>query len=87
MGSYYRHLNDIQRQLMAFDVKNVGKVMALIENISDDEDVVKVVRCKGCRWYAKGVCRESHWFNSEWDIEVEEDDYCSYGERRVENDS
>ena len=59
MGSYYRHLNDIQRQLMAFDVKNVGLVMALIENISDDDDVVKVVRCKDCVYanFDGTICR------------------------------
>ena len=44
-------------------------------------DAVEVVRCKDCRWYSKGICREPHWQNTEWDIEVEEDDFCSYRDR------
>ena len=54
-------------------------------------DVVEVVRCRDCNYYklwdgiqygrrtVKECCRGIH-------RKVNEDDYCSYGERREEND-
>lgn len=51
-------------------------------------DVVEVVRCKDCKYYKANSC-----FNRQWDLEssveiplVREDDYCSYGERKCDND-
>lgn len=52
-------------------------------------DVVEVVRCKDCIYYEANCC-----FNKQWDMEssqeiptVREIDYCSYGERKEENDT
>lgn len=43
-------------------------------------DVVEVVRCKDCKWHSK-LCGEG--FCSNFSITgFENDDYCSYGERR-----
>ena len=51
-------------------------------------DVVEVVRCKDCIFYEGNCC-----FNPQWDFEssveiplVRETDFCSYGERRAENE-
>lgn len=51
-------------------------------------DVVEVVRCKDCIYYKSNCC-----FNRQWDFEssvevplVRENDFCSYGERREQNE-
>lgn len=44
-------------------------------------DVVEVVRCRDCKWYQKGECRETGGL-----MDVKPDDFCSYGERRCEDD-
>ena len=51
-------------------------------------NVVEVVRCKDCIYYDANCC-----FNPQWDMEsspevpmVRETDYCSYGERRDQNE-
>ena len=50
-------------------------------------DVVEVVRCKDCKHYDDGECV----YHSEpkkmrqyerWEVYVSENDYCSYGERK-----
>lgn len=41
-------------------------------------DVVEVVRCRDCEYYDNLLCGR---FNA-YGTSVEEDDYCSYGERR-----
>ena len=51
-------------------------------------DAVEVVRCKNCQHWDEdtGFCDvNSHFyeFGMYWDI-FEEDDYCSYGERKVD---
>lgn len=43
-------------------------------------DVVEVVRCRDCEYYDNLLCGR---FNA-YGTSVEEDDYCSYGERREE---
>ncbi len=63
---------------------------AIVEN-EPTADVVEVVRCKDCKHYRKNIscvgglyiyngCSE--WLNEGNEIEVREDDYCSYGEMR-----
>ena len=55
-------------------------------------DVVKVVRCKDCRYweeigfdpiteYTFGYCRHYHWQDEENSRETNGQDYCSYGRR------
>lgn len=38
-------------------------------------DVVEVVRCKDCKYNADGTCEYT-------EINVKDNDYCSYGERK-----
>jgi hypothetical protein len=46
-------------------------------------DAVEVVRCKDCRNRLEGTKMCSHPGAMGWDaIEVEDDDFCSYGERK-----
>ena len=50
-------------------------------------DAVPVVRCKDCRW---GNCYDNILLRYEClrllgSIQVKEDDFCSYGERRADN--
>lgn len=56
---------------------------------SPTADVVEVVRCKDCKYY-KPQTRSITWNNTTKyccrgaNVKVNEDDYCSYGERREE---
>lgn len=61
----------------------------------DNNDSVKVVRCKNCKFceiymrYGKPIdysCTCEHWQDAEgWDKSVEPDDFCSYGEETDDN--
>ena len=60
-------------------------------------DMVEVVRCKDCKYWARkgsdpilntdfGICMHQQWQNSrDLDIETDSQDYCSYREKRIEN--
>ena len=41
----------------------------------EDPDIVRVCRCKDCRFYTLGACRNT-------DNGMDPEDYCSYGERK-----
>ena len=43
-------------------------------------DAVEVVRCKDCRHWTMGYC--NHFAYYDYEPMTNEDDYCSYGERR-----
>lgn len=44
-------------------------------------DAVEVVRCKDCKHFVKAT----DWFAcKKWYMDIREDDYCSYGERKEE---
>ena len=49
-------------------------------------DVAPVVRCKGCKYSCKdgtGRTCEGYWYElSEFAVSVEDDGFCSYGERK-----
>ena len=57
---------------------DIADVIKRIEDFSA-EDIVKVVRCKDCKFYGNGDCSVQSVRN------MYPNDYCSYGERR--NDS
>ena len=52
----------------------------------DAADVAPVVRCKGCKYSCKdgtGRTCEGYWYElSEFAVSVEDDGFCSYGERK-----
>ncbi len=70
-------------------------VEMIIDYVVDGDDFIfndnrgVLVRCKECKYYRKNIscvgglyngCSE--WLNEGNEIEVREDDFCSYGERR-----
>lgn len=60
------------------------KVLEEINDIITDVDVVSVVRCRDCKWYKlpQLACALSN--RTRW---TDPNDYCSYGERRCDNDT
>ena len=71
---------------------NNGKFDCLMNgnrSVNPFADVVEVVRCKDCKWgdtigsygcYCQNI--KTPWFNDEFQIYTDKDDFCSYGERR-----
>lgn len=45
-------------------------------------DVAPVVRCKGCKYYDRGECYHPRHERHLQSICQEDDDFCSYGERK-----
>lgn len=61
----------------------------MVVDVSDIEDApavdaVPVVRCKDCKWRNENDdCTHKWWRDAEgWDKYVEDNDFCSYGERK-----
>lgn len=52
------------------------------------ESGVEVVRCKNCAWYRdeERICTNSHCTKSYHGCRVREEHYCSYGERKEQED-
>ena len=53
--------------------------------INGTADLVEVVRCKDCEHYDNGECAflsEQGRIYERWTVDMDENDYCSYGERR-----
>ena len=78
--SMYLFVNDAVRN----DVK-VGDYKVFAKSMICDVPEVDIVRCKECRWLDKGENESCSWsmctrhFGQY--IDVNADDYCSYGER------
>lgn len=72
---------------------NAEVVYKAIQNVTT-ADVVEVVRCKGCRFWEEtvidpitnhhfGFCRHYQWQDVEgYEKETNDNDFCSYGERK-----
>ena len=72
------------------DLIQLGFLPALVVSVLDKQptaDVVEVVRCKDCKHWATGYgyCRKMG-VNSYGDSPVGRNDYCSYGERKEQNE-
>ena len=54
-----------------------------LDEIADEineADAVEVVRCKDCKHWAMGYCNNFAYYD--YEPMTNEDDFCSYGERR-----
>ena len=48
-----------------------------------EEQLKKIVRCKDCKFFVKA----KDWFACQkWYMDIREDDYCSYGERKEDDE-
>ena len=75
-------------------VKRILEIDQSVPNVATPADMVEVVRCKDCRsWeevgvdpitsYRFGYCRHYQWQDVEdWEKETNDNDFCSYGERK-----
>lgn len=89
--SRYIDADAFERAVMFSDDEDIQDVIYRLRDFPT-ADVVKVVRCKDCKYYRKNIscvgglyngCSE--WLNEGNEIEVREDDYCSFGERREDD--
>lgn len=69
---------------MADDLEAAAKRIEEAEH--ENVDAVSVVRCKDCKYYIRGSCDcHSEWpdeYTTGYDCRPDEDDFCSYGERK-----
>lgn len=50
-------------------------------------DVAEVVRCEDCKYYNRDRCKHERHETHSRAVYQYDDDFCSYGERRIRNDS
>lgn len=89
----------IRRWWDAYRRRRYFTLFGLVVSKFPAADVVEVVRCKDCKYYAAmitdtvsgdmetapwGTCTQP-WFNSD-EYDVQENGYCSYGERKMDKE-
>ena len=77
------HWEACRNILEAFNPEYKNKniiIHEICEKFQNKEDFVKVVRCKDCIYHDN----EKYCYRCDWyvDNNMNDDDYCSYGERR-----
>lgn len=90
----------IEREKLLFSISRNAKFFGTIKDIEQAglivrlepaADVVKVVRCKDCKYYKKGFAGEHsnycdcHTVTSFEKFFCKPNDFCSYGERKADN--
>ena len=70
-----------------FDEGNPRHIAQQVVEEQPTADVVEVVRCGKCIWYneEKFICTNPHCTKSFYGCRVDENHYCSYGERKCED--
>ena len=81
---------DIRIRPIAYGSENALRSVLEVVKKQPPEDVVEVVRCKDCKYY-KPQEKSRHWnsekkyCNRSATVKVNDEDFCSYGERRDNN--
>lgn len=72
------------------DAKPLFSYVARMVNHLPAADVVEVVRCRDCKHYDDGICQlhseEPDQYGGGFNMDMLENDFCSYGERKEKND-
>jgi hypothetical protein len=67
----------------------IGQMSTCLKE-SSNANVVEVVRCKDCKHYDDGICQlhseEPDQYGGGFNMDMLENDFCSYGERKEKND-
>ena len=81
----------LKRELAPYEENDFSQQMDVILAIVDAQpaaDVVEVVRCRECQWYSAGANDSESWsdctFRYGKHFNVSPDDFCSYGQRKIE---
>ena len=81
----------LKRELAPYEENDFSQQMDVILAIVDAQpaaDVVEVVRCRECQWYNAGANDSESWsdctFRYGKHFNVSPDDFCSYGQRKIE---
>lgn len=75
------------KQLLSDDAFGSVRIVREIEN-APAEDVVAVTRCKDCKYFRRwndGSTTCLFW-TDQWDMAAESNGFCSYSERRTDNE-
>ena len=73
--------DDTRKVNEVFKKQYLCKVVKAVAKNCPTVDAVEVVRCKDCKWFNKPGCAIYIVDDSD---KPKEDDFCSYGERRIE---
>ena len=76
-----KKLHDLDFTLGDYEHSIVGRAALFLE---ESVDAVEVVRCKDCKHYLEREQGCNHFGYYSHTPYVEEDDFCSYGERRAD---
>lgn len=69
-----------------FEIKiDNEKLQEIVDKVLSDNDIVKVVRCKKCKFYDRDQCYHERHEHHAQSIYQRETDFCSYGESIDEN--
>ena len=89
MAEYIKRETLVHRLKSPYLFNITQRIFEIISEIPA-ADVAPVVRCKGCKNSCKdgtGRTCEGYWYElSEFAVSVEDDDFCSYGERKPSAD-
>lgn len=69
-----------EEEMFAYEADQFAAMVSWIPTI----DAVPVVRCAKCDWYDAGICVNPKCTKSWYGCRVQEQHFCSYGERRSE---
>lgn len=83
-----KFIKDLQSEYHGMISDESLKIYKIIHRLDNEPtaDVVEVVRCKECKYWINkhgGFCQAS---NALSEVNNENNDFCSYGERRTDND-
>ncbi len=84
-------LDSVGNALIGKGLSYYGELMGCIED-TPTADVVEVVRCKDCKWFGESTYVGGRTYTGckIWGCDdlapCEENDYCSCGERKCDND-
>lgn len=75
------------KELLSDDAFGAARIVREIKR-APAEDVVEVVRCKDCKYFRRwndGSTTCLFW-TDQWDMATEPNGFCSYSERRTDNE-
>ena len=84
----YINREDAKKSLIGWDTDPTDEEIEYALDNIPTADVVEVVRCRDCRMFVDDKSALTTYCTRECkNLTVKIDDYCSYGERRSENES
>lgn len=78
---YVNYLLDYFGSMLTWSKEDIiSEIKEHIEKAKTNRSSINIIKCKHCKHFREGMCFHNQWWNDDFCVSVNADDFCSFAE-------